>query len=172
MLTNTTVDKLIELNLPPSTVVTLSYEDGTDCFVYNESEVDTALAETDVVNEFAEMVTNLGCNFNDYWGNDVLSSMVENEWFDEEFLAAVRDDDNDEEDSFTLQEAISEYINDNFYDQELIEKEVERYDHKRGYITLTTTLKTTVGDIVENNVYCTGWNVTVPLHGGTFTIET
>lgn len=171
MFTNTTVDKLIELNLPPATVATLTYSDGVDCFVHNETEVDTALEQTDVVSEFAELVSNLSCEFTDQWGSNILASLMDNDVFDEDFVASCRDEFNEEYDSFELQELVSEFINDNFYDQEFVEKEVERYDHKRGFITLSATVKTTVGELIENNVFCSQWNVEVPLHGGTFTIE-
>jgi len=176
MFKNETVDKLKEMNLSPETEVTLTYSGGCDCFVYNETEVETALEYTDVVSEFAEMVSKQGLNFTDVYGNNVIEDLVEKELIEREFVSACwapEDEDETVERDYVeddLNEAICEAINDNFWDQESIEKEVERYDHKRGFITLTATLKTTVGAILEHTPHTTGWKTSVPLHGGTFII--
>jgi len=175
MFENTVVTKLIELNLSPETEVTLSYTGGCDCFVHNETEVETALESTDVVNEFAEMVSKQGMNFTDTYGNNVIENLVNSELIEQEFVDACWSDEDEtiEKEYYDddLQESLCEAINDNFWDQESIEKEVERYDHKRGFITLSATLKTTVGAILERKPFMTGWEVSVPLHGGTFTLS-
>ena len=49
----TAIKKLKELNLDSNTMVRLKYSDGVDVFHYNETEIETALAETNVVDEFA-----------------------------------------------------------------------------------------------------------------------
>ena len=46
-------DTLTSMNLPSDTVVNLSYSEGTDVFVHNETEVETALNDTDVVSTFS-----------------------------------------------------------------------------------------------------------------------
>ena len=51
------LENLKNLNLDSDAVVSLSYSEGTDVFVHNETEVETALSETDVVNSFAELVS-------------------------------------------------------------------------------------------------------------------
>ena len=175
MFENTIVTKLTELNLTPETKVTMTYSDGCDCFVHNETEVETALESTDVVNEFAEMVSKQGLNFTDTYGNSVIESLVDSELIEQEFVDACWSDEDEtiEKEYYDddLHEALCEAINDNFWDQESVEKEVERYDHKRGFITLSATLQTTVGAILEHKPYMTGWEVSVPLHGGTFTLN-
>lgn len=171
MFNNETVDKLNEMNLAPDTVVTMTYSDGTDCFVHNETEVDDALQYTDVVSEFADMISsNLDVSFTNGYGSNVIDTLIESEAFDLGLVNSCKDDENEDADPSEIGESTSEFINENFYDQEFIEKDIERYDHKRGFITLTATLKTTVGAIIENNVYCSGWKVAVPFQGGTFTI--
>ena len=54
------VDKLKSLNLPMDTVVTLTYSDGCDVFLHNETEVEDALRNTDVVSRFCDLVFQLG----------------------------------------------------------------------------------------------------------------
>ena len=42
-------------------MVTLSYSDGTDVFVHNETEVETAMAETDVISvNFRDLIATPG----------------------------------------------------------------------------------------------------------------
>jgi len=172
MFNNETVDKLNEMKLAPETEVTMTYSGGCDCFLHNETEVETALEYTDVVNEFAEMVSKQGMNFTDTYGNNIIASLVDSELIEQEFVDTcwAPEDEMVEKEYYDddLNEAICEAINDNFWDQESIEKEVERYDHKRGFITLSATLKTTVGAIVEHAPSTAGWEVSVPLHGGRF----
>ena len=36
-------------------MVTLTFEEGTDVFVHNETEVEDAINETSVINEFASL---------------------------------------------------------------------------------------------------------------------
>jgi hypothetical protein len=170
MFTNQVVDQLKELNLPSETNVSLSYTGGCDCFVYNETEVETALEETDVVSVFANLVSTIGLNLTDNYGNNVIDSLVDAEHIERDFVNSCWDEDNEDYYDDDLSEAISEFVNDNFYDQEFIEKDVTKYDHKRGFIDLTARLKTTVGNVIETNVDLTGWEVSVPLAGGTFTL--
>ncbi len=168
------VTKINEMNLTPDTEVTLTYSCGADCFVHNETEIETALEYTDTVSEFAEMVSKRGMNFTDSYGNNVIDELVEKELLVEDFVHAcwADEDENGDKDYYDddLQEAITEAINDNFYDQESIESEVNRFDYKRGEVYLSTTLKTTVGAVLENKPSLAGWEVSVPLQGGTFTL--
>lgn len=176
MFENTVVDKLSELDLSPETEVTLTYSDGCDCFIHNESEVETALSETDTVSTFADLVSQKGLNFTDNWGNSVIDCLVDSDLIEEDFVTSCwteSEDDLSEEtyDDYDLAEAITEAINNNFWDQEVIDKEVEAYDHKRGYITLSTTVVTTLGAVLEHRPLLTGWEVSVPTNGGYFTIN-
>ena len=47
-------EKLKSLRMAPNAMATLTYSEGTDVFLMNEDEVDTALSNTDVVEQFAE----------------------------------------------------------------------------------------------------------------------
>lgn len=168
------VTKINEMNLSPDTEVTLTYSCGADCFVHNETEIETALEHTDTVSEFAEMVSKRGMNFTDIYGNNVIDELVEKELIERDFVEQcwAKEDENTEKEYFDddLQEVIAEAINDNFYDQESIESEVNHFDYKRGEVYLNATLKTTVGAVLENKPLLAGWEVSVPLHGGTFTL--
>ena len=174
MFTDEKVAKINEMNLTPDTEVTLTYSSGADCFVHNETEIETALEYTDTVSEFAEMVSKRGMNFTDTYGNNVIDELVEKEFLERDFVEQcwAEEDEDGEKEYYDedLQEVIAEAINDNFYDQESIESEVNRFDYKRGEVYLNATLKTTVGAVLENTPSLAGWEVTVPFLGGTFTL--
>ena len=59
----------------------------------------------------------------------------------------------------------------NFFDQEYIESSVKRYDHKRGYCTLTATLEVSYGEIKKAEPYLRGWDIQVEVESGTMKIE-
>ena len=176
MFTDEKVAKINEMDLTPDTEVTLTYSCGADCFVHNETEIETALEYTDTVSEFAEMVSKRGMNFTDTYGNNVIDELVEKEFLEQDFVDACwkgaeeEDDEGELFEEYDLQEAIAEAINDNFYEQESIESEVNRFDYKRGEVYLNATIKTTVGAVLENTPSLAGWEVTVPFLGGTFTL--
>ena len=174
MFTDEKVTKINEMNLPPETEVTLRYSECTDCSLRNEDEIEQGLQELSVVSTFADMVSQRGMNFTDVYGNNVIDELVENEVLDrevlEEKLSELDELEEDEEPWETLGEVIAEAINDNFYDQNVVESDVTRFDIKRGEIKLSTTLVTTVGEVLENNPLLSGWEVTVPFLGGTFTL--
>ena len=124
-------ENLKSLNLEEGTIVTLTYEEGADVFHFNETEIETALSQTDVVNQFAELIATPGLDARDSWSEASI-------------LEGLRDQgmlDDYERGSFTFSEFITEMISENFYDTELIDYSTEKYDHKRGFTTLTATVK-------------------------------
>ena len=50
------IEKLTNMKLPEDTTVSLTLSDGCDVFVHNETDVDTALANTGVVNGFSDLM--------------------------------------------------------------------------------------------------------------------
>jgi len=150
---------LKSLNLEPDSLVTLTYSEGTDVFVHNETEVETALAETDVVNTFSELIATPGLNVTTAYGGNVLQ--------------ALRDDghleDYDRDGDFGGY--LSEVISDNFYDLELIEYSTEKYDHKRGFCTLSTEVEIPYSNLISAQPCLIGWDVVVETPLGTLNIE-
>ena len=168
------VTKINEMNLKPGTEVTLTYSECTDCSLHDETEIEQGLQELSVVREFADMVSQRGMNFTDAYGNNVIDELVENEILErkviEEKWRELDELDEDEEPWETLGEVITEAINENFYEQSAVESDVTRFDYKRGEIELSATIKTTVEAVLENKPMLAGWEVSVPLLGGTFTL--
>tara|TARA_Y100000592_G_scaffold11561_1_gene16324 strand:+ start:1478 stop:1948 length:471 start_codon:yes stop_codon:yes gene_type:complete len=152
------LENLKNLNLDSDAVVSLSYSEGTDVFVHNETEVETALSETDVVNSFAELVSTPGLNVSTQYGGSVLESLREEGLLDD----YGRD--------YTFSEYLAETITDNFYDVDLIDYTTEKYDHKRGFCTLSADVNVTMGNVLESSPCLVGWKASVETDNGTLVI--
>jgi len=152
-------DTLRKLNLDDSAVVTLRYSEGTSVFVHNETEIETALSETSVVDSFSELIATPGLQAHDQWGNNVLEELRDNALLDEY------------ERDFTFAEFLNNAIRENFYDVDLIESSTEKYDYKRGFCTLTATVEVPVSNLLESAPLLTGWEVSVRTDTGLLTLN-
>jgi hypothetical protein len=153
------IEKLKNLNLSDDAIVSLSYSEGTDVFVHNESEVETALAETNVVDAYSELITTPGLTVNSSYGYNVMESLR-----DSDLLEGYP------RDFSGFPEYVAEAIKENFYDVDLIDYSVEKYDHKRGFCTLTADVKLSAGDIFKTNPHIDGWEISVKTDNGTLTL--
>tara|TARA_R100000908_G_scaffold29227_1_gene13258 strand:- start:83 stop:559 length:477 start_codon:yes stop_codon:yes gene_type:complete len=154
------IEKLQSLNLEPDALVTLSYSEGTDVFVHNETEVDTALSDTDVVNSFVSLITTPGLRVSNRWSGEVMESLRSDGHLDDY-----------ERGSFTFEDYLTEFFTENFYDQEFIEHSTEKYDHKRGFCTLSTEVQVAAKDIVASSPFLSGWTASVVTDNGTLTFS-
>ena len=139
--------------------MSLSLSEGTDVFVHNETEVETALSETDVVSVFSDLVSTPGLNAKTRYGTDIIESLR-----DEGLLEDY------ERGSHAFAEYITETINDNFYDVDLIDYTTEKYDHKRGFCTLTADVVVPLTSLLEAQPYLGSWEVSVPTENGTLVL--
>jgi len=154
------IQKIKDLNLPQDAVVSLSYSEGVDVFVHNETEVETALSETDVLSTFSELVATRALQAESMYGTHVLNSLRE-EGYLEDY----------ERGSYGFAEYIAEKLEENFYDQEFIEHSTERYDHKRGFTTLSADVKVSVKNLLHATPYLGGWTASVQTEAGTLTLD-
>ena len=153
-------EKLAGLNLPDETTVSLSISEGADVFVHNETEVETALSETNVVSDVADLITTPGLDVTNSFGQNPIESLRDDGFLDD----YVRGD-------FAFSEFVSEVINDNFYDQEFVEASTERYDHKRGFTTLSADFEVNLKNLLDTRPFLNGWEVSVPTEHGTLTLS-
>ena len=154
------VKKLKSLDLPEDAVATLTYEDGCDVMHYNETHIDTAISETSVIQEFASIVSNSRLKASNRWTGEVLSHMREEGYLDEY-----------ERGSFAFEEFIAETISENFYDLDFIEHSTERYDHKRGFTTLSVDVNVPASQLLEVDPYLGEWTISVKTENGTLTLD-
>ena len=153
--------KLQSLNLPEDSLVTLTYEDGTDVFHYNESEIDTAISETTVISEFVSLISNSRLKASHRWCGNVLEHLRDNHYLED-----------DERGSYEFEEYLADTITENFYDVDLIEYSTEKYDHKRGFTTLTAEVQIPMAILLKEKPFLAGWKLSVETENGTLTFDT
>ncbi len=155
------IEKLKNLNLDDDATVHFTFSEGTDVFVHNETEVETALSETTVVEAFCELISQTGLQATSTWGETYILDSLRDEGYLEDY-----------ERDFTFPEYLADVINENFYDVDLVEYNIEKYDHKRGFCTLTANLNVTMANLLESNPYVSSeWTVSVQTPAGRLTLE-
>jgi hypothetical protein len=152
------IEKIKNLSLPEGALVTLSYSEGVDVFIHNETEVQTAMDSTSVIDVFAGLVATPGLHVASRWSGNILDSFRDSGYLD-----------NYERGSFSFEYYISNLIHENFYNQDFIEHTTEKYDHKRGYCTLSTSVRVPASEIVSQTPSLSGWTVSVKTENGTLT---
>ena len=162
---NSIISKIKNLNLSSDTKVTMTYEGATDVFVHNETAIDTAIADTDVISTLAELITehpklNASTKYGESTGGILNHLRSEGH---------LEDYDRGE---FYFTDFVAEVITENFYDLDFIDSSVHAYDYKRGECTLSTEVITTVGNLLaEEDVSLSAWTVSVPTENGTLTFD-
>jgi hypothetical protein len=154
-------EKIKKLEIESDTFVTLTYEEGADVFHYNETEVETALENTDVVETLCALLATPRLD-------------ARNSWSGENIMQSLRDQDlleDYERGSYDFENYLADTIKENFYDLELVDYSTEKYDHKRGFTTLTATVKVPVENFIETDPACYGWTVSVQTTSGTLTLS-
>ena len=155
------VKRLQSLNLPEDAMVTLTFREGTDVFVHNESEVEDAMNETSVINEFAALIAHSKLDARNRWSGNVLEHLRAQDFLDDY-----------ERGTFGFEEYLAETLSENFYDTDLIEYSTEKYDHKRGFCTLSTEVQVSVEDLMNNTPFLHGWKASVQTAQGTLMFDT
>ena len=152
--------RLQSLNLANDAMIHLTFQEGADVFHFNETEIETALSETSVVNEFASLIAQPGLDVRTRWQGNVLQHLRS-----EDYLKDY------ERGSFEFEDFLSETITENFYDVELIEYSTEKYDHKRGFTTLTAEVQIPYENFIKVRPFVSGWSISVETENGTLTFD-
>lgn len=154
------VTKLQSLNLADDAMIHLTYEEGADVFVHNDTEVEDAINETSVIYEFASLVAQTKLDVRNRWSGNILEHLRNESYLDDY-----------ERGTFGFENFIAETIRDNFYDVDLIEYSTEKYDYKRGFTTLTAEVDIPFANFVQVDPNVTGWKVSVETENGTLTFD-
>jgi len=115
------VKRLQSLNLAEDAMIHLTYEEGADVFVHNETEVEDAINETSVIYEFASLVAQTKLDVRNRWSGNILEHLRNESYLDDY-----------ERGTFGFENFIAETIRDNFYDVDLIEYSTEKYDYSHS----------------------------------------
>ena len=62
-------------------------------------------------------------------------------------------------------------MHDNFYDFDFIEASTEKYDHKRGFCTLSAEIEVPLMNLVTTQPDLYGWDVVVETPLGSLTVD-
>ena len=154
------VKRLQSLKLSADALVTLTYEEGTDVFVHNETEVEDAINETSVINEFASLIAQSKLDARNRWSGNILEHLRAEDYLDDYARG-----------TYGFEDYLAETLTENFYDIELIEYSTEKYDHKRGFTTLTAQVEVPLTNFVEVDPFVSGWTVSVETDDGTLTFD-
>ena len=155
------VKRLQSLKLSDDAMVTLTYEEGTDVFVHNETEVEDAMNETEVISEFASLIAQTKLDARNRWSGNIIEHLRGEDYLEDY-----------ERGSDSFAEYLTETLSENFYDVDLIEYSTEKYDHKRGFCTLTAQVEVPFANFVEVNPWgISGWTVSVETDNGTLTFD-
>ena len=152
--------RLQSLNLSDDAMVTLTFEEGADVFHFNESEVEDAINETSVISEFASLIANSKLDARNQWCGNVIEHLREQMLLDDY-----------ERGSFEFEEYLADTIAENFYDHDLIEYSTEKYDHKRGFTTLTATVKVNAENLIQCAPPLFGWKAQVQTEKGVLVLS-
>tara|TARA_B100000242_G_scaffold89392_1_gene60265 strand:+ start:908 stop:1384 length:477 start_codon:yes stop_codon:yes gene_type:complete len=152
--------RLQSLNLPDDSIITLIREEGTDVFVHNETEVEDAINETTVIEDFASLISNTELDARNRWSGNIIEHLRENNFLDDY-----------ERGTNAFEDYLAETLSENFYDVDLIEYSTEKYDHKRGFTTLTAQVEVPFSNFAEVNPFVSGWTVSVQTDNGTLTFD-
>ena len=157
------VDTLRQLNIGDEDYVYLNYEESAEVWHISEDYIESALAETDTAAVLAAALATPGIR--------VLSR------YDEEILATMRDegllDEYDRDDWF--EEYLTEKIQEEAYQYDLLTISTERHDHKRGTCGVGSNIKVRAGDLYSlgprADVFVRAFDIVVQTASGTLTLN-
>lgn len=147
------------LDFPNDSEVVLRYEQTADCFLMNEDEVETAMTETDVITTYASLLATPGLDLANSWHGNILGYLREDGYLE------------DYERNGNFEEYLSEILSENFYDLELIDSSIRKFDHKRGTCTLSVEAKTTIEKLMHTRPTLYGWSASVNTGQAIVTLE-
>jgi hypothetical protein len=156
----TFVNRLTSLRVAEDSLATLTYEEGTDVFHFNETEVETAIAETSVISELASLISDSKLDVRTRWNGNILEHLRSENYLE-----------NYERGSYECEYFIADTITDNFHDVDLIECSTKKYDNKRGFTTLTAEVQVPVANLIEQAPFLAGWTISVETENGTITFD-
>ena len=146
---NPIYDNMESLNFSSDSKVVLRYEGTADCFLMNENEVETALSNTDVVSTYAGLLATPGLQLSSTWHGNILDYLRDDGYLE------------DYERDGTFEDYLAEIMHDNFYDLELVDSTIQKYDYKRGACTLTAEAFTTVENLLSVKPNLFGWSARI-----------
>lgn len=123
--------KVLTLNFPDETLVTLSYEDGADVVHANDDYYDYVFNATGVFETAASVAAS-----SLFVNNEILQSMRDNDFLEDY-----------ERGDFDFESYLAESMRENYWECDFFEGTLEQYDYKRGYYRVRFEFSTTLGQL-------------------------
>ncbi len=140
------IQKLKAANLNTDTRVVLTFEDGSDVVHCHDNYENEVIGGTCIASYLSEMAINPSLG-----NNHVIQEMRQNGLLDD--YARGSDD---------FEDFVSEVVSENWREYDWIEASTEKYDHKRGFTTVSTFLETTVEAVSKMADFeLAGWSIQV-----------
>jgi hypothetical protein len=149
--------KIKALGVEDDVKVNFSREEGADVFHFNETHIETAMGETGFAYTLAEAITD-GVLYQN--GNEILDEMREE---------GLLDNYERGDESFT--DFVSEVIESEHWNFGWIEHSTEKYDHKRGFTSLSAEFDIPLADLKDDPMPLIGWTASVQTPNGHLTVE-
>ena len=149
--------KIRSLGVEDHASVTFAREEGADVFHYTEDQVEQAMGETGFAYALAEAVAE-GFMYKE--GNDIIDEMRE-----EGLLEGYERGD----EAFT--DYVAEVISEEHWNYCWFEYSTEKYDHKRGYTSLSAEFDVRLGDLKDEFLPLSGWKASVQTSSGYLTVD-
>ena len=149
--------KIKSLGVEDDVKVNFSYEEGADVFHYTDTALETAMGETGFAYTLAEAITG-GILYKK--GNGILEEMRDEGLLDE----YERGDE-----AFT--DFVADVISEEHWNYDWFEYSTEKYDHKRGYTSLSAEFDVRLGDLKDEFLPLSGWQVSVQTPNGHLTVD-
>ena len=149
--------KIRSLGVEDHVSVTFAREEGADVFHYTEDQVEQAMSETGFAYALAEAVAE-GFMYKE--GNDIIDEMRE-----EGLLEGYERGD----EAFT--DYVAEVISEEHWNYCWFEYSTEKYDHKRGYTSLSAEFDVRLGDLKDEFLPLSGWKASVQTSSGYLTVD-
>jgi len=156
------IETLQGLNVSSEDYVYLNYEDSASVWHISDDYVETALAETDTASMLGTALATPGVTVLSRYEEDILNTMR-----DEGML-----EDYDREGGF--EEYLTEKIQEEAYQHDLLTISTERHDHKRGTCEIAANIKVLAGDLYDlgsaADSFVAGFDIVVQTTAGTLTL--
>ncbi len=156
-------DRILAADLDDSASMSFTCSEGVDVFHFNESHLDTALEETSVPESVASVITS-GLSLSTEYGHSPIEVLRDADLLEDY-----------ERGSWCFEDHVASALRENFWDHELMEESTEKYDHKRGFTTLTATFKACIGDIKKDPTsyeqVFSGWEASLSTAMGQLSFE-
>ena len=148
---------LQDLQLAEDTMVHLTCEDHKEVFHYLDDYQEDVLANTEIVRQLAELLSNYGEQVYCY-GDSLLCQLREGG-----YLEQYEHDD-------TFVDYLEEILNENYHEIECFEFTTVRYDHKRGKCTIETAVEIPIHTLLSQPYVLEGWKASVKTQHGVLMI--